>query len=138
MISAHFWSRLGGAYQRLFHRLCYLPHAAFLYVDDLLMIQETSIIGLSAAVIAIICMLARLPISWKKCELGPTIVWIGWEFHITAGFIILPLEKRKKLLELLDKLHASSNTSRKTLEKFLGLALWATQLWPAMRTWLHY
>ena len=24
------------------------------------------------------------------------------------------------------------------MEKFLGLALWVTQLWPAMRTWLHY
>ena len=70
VISAHFWSRLGGAYQRLFHRLCYLPHAAFLYVDDLLMIQETSIIGLSAAVIAIICMLTRLPISWKNVNLA--------------------------------------------------------------------
>ena len=84
------------------------------------------------------CISTSIPSLVLSSELGPTIVWIGWEFHINAGFIILPVEKRKKLLELLDKLHASSNTSRKTLEKFLGLALWATQLWPAMRTWLHY
>ena len=88
VVSAHFWSRLGGAFQRLFHRICYLPHASFLYVDDLLMFQETQIIGLSAAVIAILCMLTRLPVSWKKCEIGYTIVWIGWEFHIRAGFIV--------------------------------------------------
>ena len=138
VVSAHFWSRLGGAFQRLFHRFCYLPHASFLYVDDLLMFQETTIIGLSASVIAILCLLLRLPISWKKCELGPTIVWIGWEFHLSAGFIILPMAKRDKLLELISKLTGSSHCSKKSLERFLGLALWATQLWPAMRTWLHY
>ena len=93
VVSAHFWSRLGGAFQRIFHRVCYLPHASFLYVGDLLMFQESSIIGLSAAVIAILCMLIRLPISWKKCEMGATIIWIGWEFHIQAGFILLPKEK---------------------------------------------
>ena len=138
VVSAHFWSRLGGAFQRLFHRFCYLPHASFLYVDDLLMFQETQIIGLSAAVIAILCLLTRLPISWKKCEIGHTIVWIGWEFHISAGFIVLPMIKRNKLLDLIHKLLVSSHCSKKSLERFLGLALWATQLWPAMRTWLHY
>ena len=138
VVSAHFWSRLGGVFQRLFHRVCYLPHASFLYVDDLLMFQETSIISLSAATIAVLCMLVNLPISWKKCELGPTIMWIGWEFHLRAGFIILPMEKRDKLLSLLDKLQSSAHCSKKTLERFLGLALWATQLWPAMRTWLHH
>ena len=138
VVSAHFWSRLGGCFQRLFHRFCYLPHASFLYVDDLLMFQESQIIGLSASTIAILCMLVQLPISWKKCELGPTIVWIGWEIHIQAGFIALPFPKREKLLDLIHKLSSSSHVSKKTLEKFLGLALWATQLWPAMRTWLHY
>ena len=138
VVSAHFWSRLGGTFQRLFHRMCYPPHASFLYVDDMLMFQETKILGLSASVIAILCLVLRLPISWKKCEIGSTIVWIGWEFHISAGFIILPSLKRDKLLSLIDKLLSSSHCSKKTLEKFLGLALWCTQLWPAMRTWLHY
>ena len=84
------------------------------------------------------CMLLRLPISWKKCELGPTIMWIGWEFHISAGFIVLPTPKKNKLLDLIEKLLTSSHCSKKSLEKFLGLALWVTQLWPSMRTWLHY
>ena len=78
VVSAHFWARLGGVFQRLFHRICYLPHAAFIYVDDMLFFQESQIIGLSAAVIAILCVLTGLPISWKKCELGATIIWIGW------------------------------------------------------------
>ena len=138
VVSAHFWSRLGGAYQRLFHRLCFLPHASFLYVDDLLWLQETKVIGLSAAVIAIICLLTGLPISWRKCELGSCIVWIGWSFHLRAGYVSLPLPKRQKLLELLQKMMSSTHCSRRTLERFLGLALWVTQLWPEMRIWLHY
>ena len=100
--------------------MCYLPHASFLHVDDLLYFQESSIIGLSAAIIAVLCMLTQLPISWKKCEIGPTIVWIGREFHITAGFIVLPVEKRDKLLSLLDKLQTSPNCSKKTLDNFWG------------------
>ena len=88
--------------------------------------------------IAILCILLQLPISWKKCELGPTIVWIGWEFHLQAGFIVLPAPKKEKILQLLHRLLSSSHCSKKTLEKFLGLALWITQLWPSMRTWLHY
>ena len=74
----------------------------------------------------------------EKVRIGPTIVWIGWEFHISAGFIVLSSLKRDKLLSLIEKLLSSSHCSKKTLEKFLGLALWCTQLWPAMRTWLHY
>ena len=138
VLSAHFWSRLGGAYQRLFHQLRFLPHASFLYVDDLLWLQETKVIGLSAAAIAIICLLTGLPISWKKCELGSCIVWIGWSFHLSAGYVSLPPPKRHKLLELLQKMMSSTHCSRRTLERFLGLALWVTQLWPEMQIWLHY
>ena len=138
VVSAHFWARLGGFFQRLFHRICYLPHAAFIYVDDMLFFQEAQIIGLSAAVIALLCILTGLPISWKKCELGATIIWIGWSFNFRSGYVTLPENKRRKLLELLDKLLTSTHCSKKTLERFLGLALWITQLWPEMRIWLHY
>ena len=62
----------------------------------------------------------------------------GWEFHLQAGFIVLPTAKNFKILELIQKLSSSSHCSKKTLERFLGLALWIPQLWPAMRTWLHY
>ena len=47
-------------------------------------------------------------------------------------------DQAAKLLDLIQKLLCSSHCSKKSLEQFLGLALWATQLWPAMRTWLHY
>eukprot|EP00435_Cladocopium_sp_Y103_P028255 s223_g7.t1 len=109
-----------------------------LFPATLLWLQETAVIGLSAAVIAIICLLTGLPISWKKCEIGATIVWIGWSFNLRAGFVAIPTAKREKLLTLLQKLHSSTHCSKKSLERFLGLALWVTQLWPEMRIWLHY
>ena len=59
-------------------------------------------------------------------------------FKLVSLFNILPSAKRNKLMDLLHKLISSSHCSKKTLERFLGLALWVTQLWPAMRTWLHY
>jgi hypothetical protein len=65
-------------------------------------------------------------------------MWIGWEFHLSAGFIVLPTPKKNKLLDLIEKLLTSSHCSKKSLEKFVGLALCVIQLWPSMRTWLHY
>ena len=47
----------------------------------------------------------------EKVRIGPTIVWIGWEFHISAGFIVLPSLKRDKLLSLIEKLLSSSPCS---------------------------
>ena len=138
MFSAHFWARLGGFYLRLFHLFCWLAHAGFLYVDDMLMMQDLQVLPVSSAAIAILCLLTRLPISWKKCELGPTITWIGWQIHIFCGFICIPADKRRKLLTLIQKLISSHHGSKKALEQFLGLALWITQLWPHMRTWLHF
>ena len=87
VVSAHFWSRLGGVYQRLIHRLCYLPHAAFLYVDDMLLFQETQIIGLSAAVIAVLFLLTGLPISWKKCEMGLPLFGSGGPLIFELGLL---------------------------------------------------
>ena len=58
----------------------------------------------------------------EKVRIGPTIVWIGWEFHISAGFIVLPSLKRDKLLSLIEKLLSSSHCSKR---------LWKNSLvWP--------
>ena len=85
--SAHWWSRLGGFFLRLFHYLLWLSHVGFLYVDDFLLWQDHEMMPCSAAMICILCQLTCIPVSWKKCELAPTIKWIGWVFHIHAGFV---------------------------------------------------
>ena len=136
--SAHFWSRLGGFLLRLWHRLVWLPHAGFLYVDDFYMFQCKQLLSVSATLICALCLICKIPVSWKKCEIGPTIRWICWILNVRIGIIMIPTDKRQKLAQLLKKLKTSSTTSRKTLEQFLGLAMWVTQVFPLLRTWLHW
>ena len=64
--------------------------------------------------------------------------WIGWTFHVAAGFIALPEPKRIKMLRYIDKLLASHRVKRQDSEKAIGLAMWVTQLFPNMRIWLQY
>ena len=80
---------------------------------------------------ALLCRSLNIPISWRKCELSHTVHWIGWTFHVAAGFIALPEPK-------IDKLLASQRVKRPDLEKAIGLAMWVTQLFPNMRIWLQY
>lgn len=137
VFSAHFWSRFGAFLVRTFHLLAWVAHAGFLYVDDLLMFQDASMMPVTACLVVIFCQLCRIPISWRKCELGSTIKWIGWNWNLAVGCVSLPTSKLEKIRALISKLSASDRTSRKTIEQFLGLAMWITQLFPSMRTWLH-
>ena len=126
VFSAHYWARLGGAMLRLFHMLCFLAHAGFLFVDDLLMMQAARMMPVSASMICALAIIAKIPVSWKKCELSNTLIWTGWKFHFQIGIISIPDAKRTKLLDLCRKLMNTSKCSRKTLEQFLGLAMWIT------------
>ena len=92
----------------------------------------------SAALICLICQICQVPISWNKCELGGTIQWIGWTFHITSGYIEIPQRKLSKLLDYILEMKRSSRTTRRHFEKLIGLAMWITQLWPYMRIWIRH
>ena len=106
-------------------------------VDDLLMMQAAQMMPISASMICALAIIAKIPVSWKKCELSHTLIWTGWKFHFHIGIVSIPDSKRIKLLDLCRKLIANSKCSRKTLEQFLGLAMWITQLFKNMRTWFY-
>ena len=141
-IWGHFFSILVAATWRLilrfFHQLIWLVHAARLYVDDYFWIQRKDIPPLTSTTMALLCRCLNIPISWRKCELSHAVHWIGWTFHVAAGFIALPEPKRSKMLRYIDKLLASSRVKCPDLEKAIGLAMWITQLFPNMRMWLQY
>ena len=120
------------------HHMLWLPHAAFLYVDDFLFFQDRDLMHISTAMLCILCQILKIPISWRKCELSGTISWIGWRFHFAAGFVEIPADKLEKIRKYLRELASTHKPSRKLLEKFIGLAMWLTQLFPYMRIWLHY
>lgn len=136
--SAHWWSRLGGFLLRLCHRLVYLSHIGLLYVDDFIFSQSDKVLPISACLILLLFQSICLPISWRKCELSHSVVWIGWKFNFLAGLVSIPKDKQQKLLVLIDQLKNHQRVPLKSLQKFLGLAMWVTQLFGTMRIWLHY
>ena len=89
--SSHWFSRLGGFFTRCLHLLIWISHVLMLYVDDLFFWQNEKVLPLSAAS----CF--RIPLSWRKLQLGPAITWIGWEINFGAGCFTLPEAKRIKL-----------------------------------------
>lgn len=136
--SASRWSRLGGWILRLMHLMLWFPHAGFLYVDDFLFFQDEQIMPISATLLCILCQCLAIPVSWKKCELSHSTSWIGWRFHFGSAYIEVPADKLSKLRKLLGDLKPNTRTSAKLLEKFIGLAMWLTQLFPYMRIWLNH
>ena len=136
--SAAWWSRVGGWLLRFFHQLLWWSHVGLLYVDDFIFFMNKMMMPVGATLMCVFCRLCHIPISWGKSELSGSVKWIGWIFHLNSGYIELPQDKLQKLLAYLTELQSSSRTSRKTLEKFIGLSMWVTQLFPYMRIWLHH
>ena len=69
---------------------------------------------------------------------GVRVSWLGWEFNMAAMSVSLQPAKRSKLLDLIDRLRRHPRTTVKDLERFVGLALWACNLFPVMKSQLHY
>lgn len=137
VFSASWWGRLSGFLMRTFHRLIWIKHCGWIYVDDFLLMQDAQILPLTACFLVIFCQALNIPLSWKKCELASEVKWIGWTINAKIGVIRLPEEKRERLLTLIQQLIANPRTTRKHVEQFIGLAMWATSLFPHMRVWLH-
>ena len=138
VFSAHWWGRLGSFWVRFLHQAIFVAHALFLFVDDFLLIQRKDILPLTAAFVCSLMQVFGLPISWRKADLHCALDWIGWRFNFGIGAIYLQERKRSKLLELISQMLSHPRIAKKTLEKFLGLALWITQIFPQMRSSLHY
>ena len=130
VFSAFWWARLGGLI------LPYIPsfdlvessHAGFLYVDDFLFFMEANMMPLSATMLCIFCQLLGIPISWKKTAMSSAIDYIGWRFDFNVGIVTIPLDKIRKLRGYIDHLISQPRTTRKSLEKLIGLAMWITQI----------
>eukprot|EP00439_Symbiodinium_sp_Y106_P033219 s4935_g3.t7 len=134
--SSHWFSRLSGFFTRCLYLLIWISHVLMLYVDDLLLWQNEKVLPLSAALILAFCSCFRIPLSWRKLQLGPAITWIGWEINFGAGCFTLPEAKRIKLLLQLQECLRHRLVSRKQLDRLLGLLQWILHGFPALRPWL--
>ena len=93
---------------------------------------------LVASYIALLRRILNIFISWRKTELDISIHWIGWSFHVSAGYIEIPQDKRDKLVRYIQQLQRHSRTPRTYLDKTIGLLMWITQLFPFMRIWIRH
>ena len=109
--SAAWWSRLGGNILRLMHHIIWIPRCGLAFVDDSLFYQIKTMMPVTAALLCILVLCCRIPISWKKLELAATISWIGRHFHFSGGFVELPANKMAKIQQYLRQLSRSSRTT---------------------------
>ncbi|CAE7421697.1 unnamed protein product [Symbiodinium sp. CCMP2592] len=134
--SSHWFARLGGFFVRCLHLLIWLSHVLMLYVDDLLLWQNSRALPLSASLVLAFCACFNIPLSWRKLQMGPSITWIGWQIDFKAGCYTLPELKRLKLLVQVEECLRHRLVSRKQLDKLLGLLQWILHGLPALRPWL--
>ncbi|CAE7033136.1 unnamed protein product [Symbiodinium sp. CCMP2592] len=133
----HWWGRLGSCILRILHILIYIAHTGHLFVDDYLFSQAMSILPATSAMICMFMQIIGVPLSWHKLQISVRVTWIGWDFQYSAGIVLLKESKRLKLLGMVQDLRKNPRLTKKDLERFIGLALWATSLFPVMKSMLH-
>ena len=135
--SAYWFSRLGSFFVRTWHELLHIKHALWLFVDDLLLMQDMNVLELSAMLILCFCLVFGVPLSWHKLRLHRVVTWIGWQFDFYRGSISIPAPKLDKLTALLSTILGHRHVNRRDLQKLLGLLQWFAQLFKHIKPWLQ-
>ena len=134
--SAYWWQRLGALLLRIAHNLLsQQPHRAWLYVDDLLaaLLRSSGDLQLALLVVLFVCL--KSPISWKKAALGDSLIWCGWKFNFRSEAVSLEPSKLVKLAEQIQSLLSSKKVHKKALQSCLGLLNWATSISHHLRSY---
>ena len=135
--SSWYWSRLAGSLLRLSHHIIFLKHTLWVYVDDFLAAfqKATAPLHLSLWVMLLLCI--RLPISWSKCSIDDSIVWIGWRISFDTWSVELPEDKVHRIIDQISALSKQTKVKVKDLESIIGRLLWLTGLWRLLRPLLQ-
>ena len=119
---------------RLGHKVIFVAHGGFLYVDDFLWLLERSSSPLQACLLLAMFVAQNVPISWRKLALGTKLEWIGWSLNLQCRIWALPELKLAKALKFLARVSsATSPLTRKELEQGTGFLLWLTCMFPRHR-----
>ena len=136
-LSATWFARLGSFFVRALHLLIFVQHALFLYVDDLLLLQDVDVLDITASLCITFCMCFGIQLGWRKLQLGASVVWIGWELNFHAGAFSVPQNKRDRLAVLINTmLQQRSKVDRRDLHEVTGMIQWLLQAFPMARSWI--
>ncbi len=136
--SAYWWGRFGGFLVRLLHKVLRLPHAAWLYVDDLLICFKRKVGPLCAIFVLALFAIFGIPVSWPKLQLGHCLEWIGFAWNLGRELkVTVPEGKRLAMSEkLLDFVKEGSVVRREDLRSLAGLLVWFCNAAQLLRPWL--
>ncbi|CAE7153437.1 unnamed protein product, partial [Symbiodinium necroappetens] len=137
VFSAHWFQRVSAFLIRMLHPFLYVRHSLFVYSDDLLGITEQSVLEITFALVLAFCVCFGYPISWKKLQMGPRILWIGWSFDFGAGGVEVPSDKTSKLLAGLRDILRQDRVDKRELHRVIGLIQWILQLFPLLKPWMN-
>ena len=119
--SAFWWARLAGTLLRLSHKIVWVSHLLWGYVDDFLGGFRGSTAPISASLWVLLFLVLGVPLSWHKATWGPVSVWIGWEIDLQSWACELPLAKVSKIVDQLEELLSAGS---KVKFKKLWSLLW--------------
>ena len=131
--SAYYWTRTAGILLRCIHQFLYIFHIAMVFVDDFVFgfYKDTS--ALQASLVLMLMSFLRVPISWNKLEMGPTISWIGWKIDATTDTVSITQEKIQKIVGHLRNFTKAGKFLRRDMEKLTGTILWVTDMFPHIK-----
>lgn len=134
--SSYWWARVAAALTRLVHLILGVEHCLFTYVDDLIIIApKCHIFEVTSLALALLCALG-CPLSWEKVRVGPSVPYLGFQINASDYTIGLDQSKVVKIQNFLQQLVPRQRIHAKTLEKGIGLLLWASAILPALKPWL--
>ena len=132
--SSYYWSRAAGLLCRLLHRMIYVNHFLMIYVDDLICLLRKCTSPLLAALVVILLLALKVPMSWRKASLSSHPVWIGWSIDLATFTVCMEADKQQRLLDLLlSLLQARYASSRQDVERLTGKLLWLSGLFAFLR-----
>ena len=121
--SAWWWSRVAAATMRILHELVGESHAAFVYVDDYLILTPRSRIDFISALVQVLFSALNVPLSWHKVSSGPQVPFLGFQVDAASATIGLPADKLDKVLSFLD-LRKGNRLAVREIERGRGRLLW--------------
>ena len=116
-VSSFFWARCAGLLMRLLKRLLRVRHSSWIYVDDLLSLFDRLSAPLWASVVVVLLLCLKIPMSWHKGTLSPSVVWIGWQMDFECFTVRLDPSKLSRLVALANQLLSSRTCPVRDLER---------------------
>jgi len=136
VFSAHWFQRVSSFLIRMMHMFLYVRHALLMYSDDLLGVTEKSVVDITFTLVLSFCVCSGYPVSWKKLQLGPQVLWIGWNLSFSMGGVQVPQDKLDKLSSGIRDLIGRDRVDKRALHRVIGLIQWILQLFPLLKPWM--